>query len=74
MKCSPFLFLILALIYCTNTNAQTSSLKKKWTNILDADLTKWEKFIGVPHTSLELDGYPKGDGMKGIPMGLNKDP
>lgn len=46
----------------------------KWENLLDQNLSKWDIFMGVPHTSVKLEGYPKGDGMKGTPIGLNKDP
>jgi hypothetical protein len=42
--------------------------------MLDANLSMWEKFIGVPHYSVDLPGYPKGDGMEGTPIGLGKDP
>src|SRR6478752_6366506 len=45
-----------------------------WVNLLDKDLTHWDKFIGVPHYSVNLPGYPKGDGMNGTPIGLNNDP
>jgi type 1 glutamine amidotransferase len=45
-----------------------------WTKLLDQDLTQWDKFIGVPHFTVNLPGYPKGDGMNGIPIGLNNDP
>ena len=45
-----------------------------WTDLLDKDLTHWDKFIGVPHYSVDLPGYPKGDGMNGTPIGLNNDP
>lgn len=47
----------------------------EWTNLLDPQLSKWEKFIGVPHYSItSLPGVPKGDGMNGTPLGLNNDP
>ncbi|MBW3127745.1 ThuA domain-containing protein [Hymenobacter profundi] len=45
-----------------------------WTNLLDQHLTHWNKFIGVPHYSVNLPGYPKGDGVTGTPIGLNQDP
>lgn len=45
-----------------------------WTSMLDTSLSQWEKFIGVPHYTVNLPGYPKGDGMNGIPLGLNNDP
>jgi hypothetical protein len=45
-----------------------------WKKMLDKDMTMWEKWIGVPHYSVDLPGYPKGDGMNGTPIGLNNDP
>ncbi|MEM1445241.1 MAG: DUF1080 domain-containing protein [Planctomycetota bacterium] len=47
-----------------------------WIDLLDADLSKWEIFMGVPHTSVELPfDHPKSDdGTTGIPIGLNRDP
>lgn len=58
---------LLMLIY--RVSAQTG-----WEHLLDKDLSNWDKFIGVPHTTLDLPGYEKGDGMQGTPIGLNKDP
>ena len=53
----------------------TPELSSKWTNLLDENLSNFDKFIGVPHTSLtKLPGSPKGDGVNGIPLGLNNDP
>lgn len=48
-----------------------------WEPLFDAELSKWEKFIGVPH--LSVDGLPEGtptsaDGITGQPLGLNNDP
>ncbi len=50
------------------------SAQSEWENLLDKNLSNWDKFIGVPHTSLDLAGYEKGDGMHGTPIGLNNDP
>ncbi len=62
----------LLLVFITlNFTAYT---QKKWEYLLDNNLTKWDKFIGVPHTSVTLKGYEKGDGMNGTPIGLHKDP
>lgn len=47
----------------------------QWTNLLDADLSQWEVFIGVPHTSVDVDWPSKSEkGTEGTPMGLNNDP
>ena len=47
---------------------------QKWESLLDMNLNQWDKFVGVPHYSVKLDGYEKGDGMEGTPLGLNNDP
>lgn len=46
----------------------------KWHYLLDAELSQWDIFMGVPHYSLSLEGFEKGDGKKGTPIGLHKDP
>lgn len=48
--------------------------KNTWDLLLDKELSHWDAFIGVPHYSVNLEGYEKGDGMSGTPIGLNKDP
>ncbi|MFD2587353.1 DUF1080 domain-containing protein [Croceitalea marina] len=46
-----------------------------WKNLLDEDLSQWDRFMGVPHYSIEgLKDIPKGNGMEGTPLGLNNDP
>ncbi|OEK08908.1 hypothetical protein A8C32_00520 [Flavivirga aquatica] len=54
-------------------NIQTSNT---WVNLLDKDLTMWDKYIGVPHTSVTLPfEFPKRKNIKkGKPLGLNNDP
>jgi hypothetical protein len=47
------------------------------TDLLDASLSQWEVFIGVPHSSvtgLPAGTYQSADVTKGTPVGLNKDP
>ena len=47
----------------------------EWKNLLDADLSEWEVFIGVPHTSVDVEWPSKSDsGIEGTPMGLANDP
>lgn len=48
-----------------------------WQDLLDADLSQWETFIGVPHSSVK--GLPEGTFQseqvtKGTPMGVGNDP
>jgi hypothetical protein len=47
------------------------------TDLLDASLSQWEIFIGVPHSSVTglPEGTPQSDDVtKGTPLGLNNDP
>ncbi len=48
--------------------------ENKWHHLIDADLSQWDTFIGVPHHSVELEGFKKGDGKNGTPIGLDNDP
>lgn len=50
------------------------NISEKWVDLLDPSLSNWDVFMGVPHYSVAIEGYEKGDGMKGTPIGLNKDP
>ena len=72
MKKLSFLLLCLLLsfpLYSQNNKKPDSNT----TNLLTSDLSYWYKWIGVPHTSVTglPEGTPKGDGMNGIPLGLN---
>ena len=72
---------ILMLVFMTATMsfsfksiAQPNYKKKaKVINLLDKNLSYWYKWIGVPHRTVKglPNGTPTGDGMNGIPMGLN---
>lgn len=61
----------ISMSISSGTNEKSST---KWEYLLDRELSQWDKFMGVPHYSVDLEGYEKGDGMKGTPIGLNKDP
>ncbi len=42
----------------------------EWEQLIDKDLSKWEAWTGVPHTSLEIDAEGKSDdGKSGVPLG-----
>jgi hypothetical protein len=46
-----------------------------WNKLLDKELSQWEVFMGVPHTSVNVDWPSKSEsGTEGRPMGLNNDP
>jgi hypothetical protein len=53
------------------------AVSTNWIPLLDAGLTHWEVWMGVPHHS--VTGLPPGtpvslDGYQGTPLGLNNDP
>jgi Domain of Unknown Function (DUF1080) len=80
MKISKILLFAIMLLTINNIQAQSTSippakLSQDWKYLLDPNFTNFDKFIGVPHYSITgLPDYPKGDGMEGTPIGLNKDP
>lgn len=48
--------------------------EQNWESLLDMEMSQFDKFIGAPHHSVDIDGYEKGNGMdEGIPLGLNND-
>lgn len=54
-----------------------SSFAEDWKPLLSEDLSGWEIFVGVPHKTVEVPGFPKSDSedcRKGTPVGLGKDP
>jgi Domain of Unknown Function (DUF1080) len=78
MKLSRTLLLVSGL-GASGLFAQTpgSPAKSNSIDLLDASLSQWEVFIGVPHTS--VTGLPAGtfqssDVTKGTPLGVNNDP
>ncbi|MDN3668922.1 DUF1080 domain-containing protein [Echinicola jeungdonensis] len=59
----------------TESNRKYSPVyEENWEQLLDKNLSKWDKFMGVPHHSVPLEGVEKGDGKNGKPLGLNNDP
>jgi Domain of Unknown Function (DUF1080) len=72
---SAIILLSISKIKAQSSTTPPAKLSNKWYYLLDEELSNFDKFLGVPHTSIpNLPEYPKGDGMKGIPIGLNKDP
>ncbi|MBC3756818.1 DUF1080 domain-containing protein [Hyunsoonleella sp. SJ7] len=64
---------VLCLISTAFTFSQEN---QKSINLLDANLTNFNKFIGVPHSTvvgLPEDTYQSDDVTKGEPLGLNND-
>lgn len=80
MKMLKLFLSVVILLSFSNIQAQSTStpaakLTNKWKYLLDDKFTNFDKFVGVPHFSItNLPDYPKGNGMEGTPIGLNKDP
>jgi len=80
MKIVKILFAVIVMLVASDIQAQSSpyppaKLAKKWKNLLDPTFSNFDKFLGVPHSSIQnLPDYPKGSVANGIPIGLNKDP
>lgn len=48
---------------------------KKWENLLDSSIKKWDKYIGIPKPSLDMSGVPNNKTRdKSKPLGFNNDP
>jgi Domain of Unknown Function (DUF1080) len=75
---AAFLVVILCQAQQQSSTNPPAKLTKKWTYLLDESFSNFDKFLGVPHTSISSkdlsDEYPRGNGMVGTPIGLNKDP
>jgi len=63
---------VIALVSMAKIQAQSTTI-----NLLDANLTNFNTYIGVPHTTvvgLPEDTYQSDNVRKGTPLGLNNDP
>lgn len=80
MKTLKIVLSLVIILSFSGLQAQSTSippakLSNKWKYLLDDKFTNFDKFTGVPHFSItNLPEYPKGNGMNGTPIGLNKDP
>ncbi|MEN0109805.1 MAG: DUF1080 domain-containing protein [Planctomycetota bacterium] len=56
--------------------AAEPSRQPDWVDLLDPELGRWEKWIGVPHTSTPIEWDGKADDVTsdGRPLGLGNDP
>lgn len=72
----PKIGILLWLIECAVASGQTSkagAINGEWWSLLDQDLSRWEVFTGVPHTTVDIDWDSKGnDGITGKPLGLGR--
>lgn len=66
-------FLVPFFLIATAIGANASPAR----SLLDESLSQWEIFMGVPHESVVVPGFPPAtskDGTTGTPLGLGKDP
>ena len=67
---------LLGILGFAMASAQTSKAdpdNDEWRPLLDQDLSQWEVFTGVPHTTIDVDWDGKGDdGITGKPLGLGR--
>jgi Domain of Unknown Function (DUF1080) len=66
-----------SMLLTLNAAAVETSAHTNWVSLLDAKLTRWELWMGVPHESVQ--GLPAGtptstNGHNGQPLGLGNDP
>ncbi|MGJ8691641.1 MAG: alginate lyase family protein [Thalassotalea sp.] len=73
------LFASISLISCGSNANKSATNAEQWENLLDKDLSQWDVWIGVPHSSVK--DLPAGTyqsenvtSKAGQPMGLNNDP
>lgn len=69
-------FLSVSCILLSSAACFSQTLTNTWTPLLTKDGKYFDKFIGIPHTSVPgLPNLNKGDGTTtGTPLGLNNDP
>jgi hypothetical protein len=73
--CVLVIFTVVRLIWPQSKSLAAEASPITWTNLLDANLSQWEVFMGVPHTSVDVDWPSKSkSGTEGTPLGLNNDP
>ena len=73
MKKKQVLAVLLVAFGLQLTAQKNLVLSNKWTPLFDKNLSYWENYVGVPHSSVVLEGYPKSDNVMkgGTPLGLN---
>lgn len=81
---AAFVFAVSLPLCCLNAQAVAQEAtavvvgqeELQWTDLLDESLSKWEKWIGVPHgsvTDLPEGTFQSDDVTKGTPLGLGND-
>ncbi len=64
------------ILGCAAVSAQTPGIEAgtdTWQSLLHQDLSGWEVFTGVPHTTVDIEWDGKSDdGVTGVPLGLDR--
>lgn len=70
---SSTLILLTFFHFSCNENVVKNTSEKKWENLVDSELTKWDKYLSYKH-QLDYDGSPPVDELNNeiAPIGLNK--
>ncbi len=71
----PVLFLMYSGLSFGQSESKSFTISSEWQDLLDEKLSYWEIFMGVPHSTVALGGYPKSENVHiGTPLGLHNDP
>ncbi len=65
----------IALFFIFISCGSQKNAMQDWENLIDIELSLWDKFVGAAHHTVVIEGYEKGNGMdEGTALGLNNDP
>lgn len=78
VRFSPLAILLAALLVASPLsladNTKTPAANAGWTNLLDKDLSRWDKYLGIPRAETKVSGVSKDDKGNYIhAVGFNKD-
>lgn len=70
-----FFLCITTITFGQDATLNIAEISEDWNNLIDENLSQWDIFMGIPHTSTAIEGYEKSEDVRfGTPIGLNKDP
>ncbi|MEO0733111.1 MAG: DUF1080 domain-containing protein, partial [Bacteroidota bacterium] len=65
--------LLITFFACHTSPDPTPDEAVTWENLLDAELSQWDIFLGVPHKASGIPGYEAVENVKeGTPLGLHR--
>ena len=76
------IFIVLTVCFCSDPASSSADktearTENAWAPLLDKELSQWEKWLGIPHSSiqgLKAGTYQSENIFNGTPLGLNNDP